>query len=241
MTGILKWRPLFLNALVVLWAVTALVPDAGAEGRREVSFVRRTDGTGDALPVTRGASGAADAAREAKNRRYDRMFAQPVDLNGAPKRYELRTPWWSKLPLLPVGQSDLIVLAEVTDARAYLTPSRSGLYSAFTLRVIDKLHGADAGGQVVAERVGGAVIHPDGGVTALTVALQGVPQMGGTYVMFLRRIGADYELLTGYAIANGRVAPLDGRGTTLGFERYDGTEANAFLKEVRAAVAARGK
>jgi len=42
--------------------------------------------------------------------------------------------------------------------------------------------------------------------------------------------------LTGYLIGDGRIEPLDYSPGVVGFERYSGANANAFIEEIRSSL-----
>jgi hypothetical protein len=208
--------------------------------RVELTFVKPA-GAEDALPVATTEADDGDHARKTKSARYDRVLPKPIKVAGASERHELNTRWWNGLASLPVAQSDRIVLGQVVNARAHLTPSGTGLYSEFTIRVLESIHGPGTAQELIKVlRVGGAVLHTDGTATTFRVAYQGMPAIGNRYVLFLRNADTDLEIVTGYDVTSGKVVPLDGKGGTLVFARHATAEVNAFLAEVRTAVGARG-
>lgn len=232
---------LVVACVVALGASSHSVAGQESAQRVELSFVRPA-GAKDALPVAVAAADDGDKARREKNARYDRLLPNAINATGKSERHELETRWWSGLASLPVAESDSIVVGEVVSGRAHLTPSRTGLYSEFTVRVLKSIRGSGRAQELIrALRAGGAVLHTDGTATTFRVAFQGMPAIGNRYVLFLRTAGPDFEIITGYDITSGKVAPLDGNGATLGFERYAGAEVNAFLTEVHTAAGARGK
>ena len=156
------------------------------------------------------------------------------------------------MPALPIAQSDAVVLGEVTDAQAYLSDDRSGIYSEFTIRIDELLKNDSqsslaAGNMAVAERPGGKVRFPSGKVQRYGIDKQGMPRVGGRYVLFLKSNGAgqDFSIVTGYELLNGTVFPLDsvrsGNGNSaLPFDTYKGANEINFLASLRDAVAAEG-
>jgi hypothetical protein len=123
---------------------------------------------------------------------------------------------------LPVTQSDVILVGEVTDAKAYLSNDRVGIYSEFAIRADEVLKNGSPllitpTGSVVLEREGGRVRFPSGSVQRYAIANQGMPQVGKRYLLFLKSIedDQDFSIITGYELNTGRVSPLDGKGTTL--------------------------
>ncbi len=79
------------------------------------------------------------AKRKAKNKRYDKSSSQPIKEEKEPIIRVLSGHWAKGLPALPVEQSDIIIIGEVTGAQAYLSNDKTGVYSEFTLRVEEAL------------------------------------------------------------------------------------------------------
>ncbi|HEX8138632.1 MAG TPA: hypothetical protein VF544_13780 [Pyrinomonadaceae bacterium] len=154
-------------------------------------------------------------------------------------------------PALPAAQSDLIVVAEVTDAEAFLSADKTSIYSEFTLSVGEVLGGASAGAvlpgaSITAERGGGAVRFPSGRIVRRAFMGKPFPRTGRRYVFFLKRNqeGESFSILTAYELRGGRVFPLDGldlRGRTVpqlaAHQRYAQMDEAAFLTAVREAIA----
>jgi len=193
------------------------------------------------------------ARRKAKGKRYDKGRPEKVEeLPDQITPLPLIAHWWQGLPALPVAQSDVIVLGEIIDAQAHLSDDRSGIYSEFTIH-IDELLKSDSqsslaeGNKAVAERLGGKVKFPSGKVQQYSIYKQGMPRVGGRYVLFLKRNGEgqDFSIITGYELRNGTIVPLDNAhsgsgGSELPFDAYKGANGVSFLASVRDAVAAQG-
>jgi hypothetical protein len=144
------------------------------------------------------------------------------------------------MPALPTAQSDAIVVGNVLAGKAYLSNDRGAVYSEFPVRVEDVLKNSSPvplyfGERINAERWGGAVRFPSGKVQHYRVAKRGVPQTNEKYVLFLKYNGEDFDILTGYAINDGRVSPLDGDGN-LQFSKYEAAPFDVFLRELREAI-----
>lgn len=193
----------------------------------------------------------ADAARRDKNKRLNKPGAKPIT-DGDQVR--VRTShWWSRLSALPVEQSDLVVVAEVVNAEAFLSDDKTNVYSEFTLRVEESLkHNSQVqlpyGSSIVAERQIGAVRFPSGRIQRYKTHRQDAPQTGKRYVLFLKRDSqtSGLAILTGYELRAGRVIPLDGEDVKdqradLPFAKYRGTAENTFLGAVREAIAGAGQ
>lgn len=193
----------------------------------------------------------ADTARRAKNKRLDKPGTKPIK-DGDTVR--VRTiHWWARLSALPVEQSDLVVVGEITNAEAFLSGDKTNVYSEFTLRVEEIFKNNSqvqipSGSSIVAERQIGAVRFPSGRIQRYKTHRQGAPQTGKRYVLFLKRDNQapDFSILTGYELRAGRVIPLDGEDVKdqradLPFARYRGTDENTFLGAVREAIVRAGQ
>lgn len=101
----------------------------------------------------------AKARRNAKGERYNNKGSQPIRDAGSPYERTWTGHWRQGLPAIPVDQSSLVLVGEVTDARAYLSNDQTGVYSEFTIRIEDILKSdrADsvaAGNTIAIERWG---------------------------------------------------------------------------------------
>lgn len=119
------------------------------------------------------------------------------------------------LPAFPVGQSKAIVIGRITDARAYLSNDKTGIYSVFTVMLDDLIVSPDTslapGSSIEAEREGGRVRFPSGRVHLYRTSEMNMPVLGGRYVLFLTT-GSDeavFRIVTGYELRDGTVSPLD--------------------------------
>lgn len=177
-----------------------------------------------------------------KSARYGGRFAPLPARAERPLLLSATERWWEGLSAVPAGRSDVVVIGHVNSARAHLTEGNTGLYSEFTVRPFEVLKGAlkeSASGDLIAERAGGAFRLPDGSLGQYRLNGQGMPRVGGKYVLFLKWNGAgqDYNILTGYELKAGRVFPLDGPDDAPELSRYAGSDEAALLRAVREAVA----
>jgi hypothetical protein len=136
---------------------------------------------------------------------------------------------------LPVEKAAAVITGVVSDAKAYLSNDKSGVYSSFSVIIDDVLKnpGRLAVGQTIEiEREGGRVRFPSGRLHLYMVAEQDMPHTGSRYVFFLAKTEEDFvfEVITGYEIRGDRVYSLDELPQT---RSYDGTSAATFLQELR--------
>jgi hypothetical protein len=185
--------------------------------------------------------------RKAKNKRYDKSGSRPIKEEQGEFTRVLSSHWAQGLPAIPVEQSDIIVVGEVTETQAYLSNDKTGVYSEFTLRVGEVFKNDDTaslypGIIVTAQRTGGAVRFPSGQIQKYKTGGQSMPRIGRRYILFLKRINEsqDFSIITGYELRDERVVPLDGTsagGEKLQFDDYKGFSVTAFLTVVRDAIA----
>jgi hypothetical protein len=192
------------------------------------------------------------AQRNARGKRYDGSMrvAEPHPDAGAKGVLD---SWMQTLPAFPVDASDAIVRGEITNAQAYLSPDKTGVYTEYTVHVEEVLkQDADApvlaGGLVDAQREGGRVRFPSGRVQSYITHYQGVPLTGRGYVLFLKRNEQSdaFNILTGYEQRDGRIYPLDGVDLPKGaseipqFAAYKGVDEASFSKALRGAISRLG-
>jgi len=151
--------------------------------------------------------------------------------------------WFNNLPALPTAQSSAIVVGEVATAQAYLSEDTKGVSTEFNVKIEEVLKNdgsiaTSPGNMLTIERLGGRVKLPDGTIGQYWVAGQEMPKVGQRYVMFLKSDSPEQAptILTGYAIRNGLMAPLDEAVGT--FQGYQGKAEATFLNELREAIAA---
>jgi hypothetical protein len=120
------------------------------------------------------------------------------------------------LPAFPVARSKAIVIGSITEARAYLSNDKTGVYSVFTVLVDDVITNSSAtsftrGTSVEAEREGGRVKFPSGRVHLYMANELDMPEVGKRYLLFLADGGTDtgFQIITGYELREGLVYPLD--------------------------------
>lgn len=184
------------------------------------------------------------AKRRAKNKRYDNRSVLPLphykDKEQGVQEYN---GWETRLSPLPVIESDAIVIGEITNAQAYLSNDKSGVYSEFVTRADEALKSergqVTAGQLMLVQREGGRVKYPDGEVAKFIIVGQNMPRIGRRYVLFLKSNGEgqDYSILTGYELRAGSVFPLDQPGSKSKFDTYKDLDETTFRRALHDAIA----
>src|SRR5687767_2462654 len=119
------------------------------------------------------------ARRNARGKRHDGSLrvGEPHPESGAKG---ILDSWMQKVPALPTVISDAIIIGEISDAQAYLSPDKTGIYSEYTARVeqVVKQYAKapiSVNGVVDSQREGGRVRFPSGRVQSYITHYQGVP------------------------------------------------------------------
>lgn len=183
------------------------------------------------------------AKRRAKSKHYDNRAVLPLphykDKGQGVQEYN---DWETRLSPLPVVQSDAIVIGEITDAQAYLSNDKSGVYSEFVTRADEVLKSergqVTAGQLMLVQREGGRVKYPDGEVAKFIIVGQNMPRIGRRYLLFLKSNGdgQDYSILTGYELRAGSVFPLDQPSSKSKFDTYKDIDETAFRRALHDAI-----
>jgi hypothetical protein len=153
------------------------------------------------------------------------------------------THWETKLPALPVTESQAVVIARVVDAKAHLSEDETFVYSEFTVKLDEVVKSdGDAGlaphNAIAVLRMGGRVKFPSGHVTLQLIKGQNMPRLGWQYVLFLTRSGGhdDYQILTGFELRGDSVFLLDAPAEGHPMYRYQGADRESFLNDLRSAA-----
>lgn len=178
------------------------------------------------------------AKRRAKGKKYDKetSVVHPSLVEIAEVRH-----WPTDFPAIPVAKSNVVLIGQVTDAKAYLSPNETGVYSEFSVLIKEVLKNVTpeplkSGDRFTVEREGGRVRYPSGHISKYYIAGLGMPRPGHTYVLFIVKEGDSYSIATAYELQAGAVSPLDQSGV-VNFDKYKGWAEADFLNEVRKAVA----
>jgi hypothetical protein len=243
---------LLLLAVLAIAGLTTLAALPGQEQNRTTSTQQESAEAEQPPVADYAAPESADpekrAKRRARGKRYEGQswVREPHPTAGDAGRID---SWMLEMPAFPTESSDAVVIGETTDAQAYLSNDKSGVYTEFTVRV-DEILKNDAtaplivGETVAAQREGGRVRFPSGRVQRYRTHYQHLPRAGRRYVLFLKRNdeGQAYYIRTGYELRAGHVHPLDGVNMNKGaselpqFAAYKNADENTFLRAVREAV-----
>jgi hypothetical protein len=143
------------------------------------------------------------------------------------------------LPAFPIEQASAVVIGTITDAKAYLSNDKTGVYSTFTVLITEVLKSFEklrSGNLVEAEREGGRVKFPSGRVHLFMVSEQDMPRVGSRYVLFLKETDTEsvFEILTGYELGAAAVYALDDLPKS---RCYENSPPTKFVNELRAKLA----
>lgn len=182
----------------------------------------------------------ADAAerlkRSTRGKKYDNSDwrVHPDTVSDSTVRVDSGDP---NLPALPFQKSSAVVVGQVTDAHAYLSNDKTGVYSVFTFQVNEVLKNSSSvrlttASTIEVERDGGRVRFPNGRLHLYMISEQDMPQVGQRYVLFLTggSDGSVFEIVTGYELRDGRVYSLDNLRNA---RKYDGRDEASFVSKLR--------
>lgn len=116
---------------------------------------------------------------------------------------------------LPVEQSSLIIVCEITNAEAVLSNDGTGVYSEFTVQVnevlkSDSTESITKGDSIFVERQGGKLKLPSGKLAVERVVGTRMPRVGKNYVLFIiKHPDNSMYIYSGYELSGNQVTPLD--------------------------------
>lgn len=182
--------------------------------------------------------------RSLRNIHFDKSSERKIVEDSRIKEITQAESWVESLPAIPVGKSDVIISCSVTNAEAYLSQNKSGVYSEFQVKITEILYSSDSARALNAEQVitvnreGGSVRFPSGHVQTYRLSGTGALEKNGSYIVFLRIADSlkGYMLLTAYKYENEKVYPID---NLLNAESYHGKSYSEFVKEINLAVSSR--
>ena len=143
------------------------------------------------------------------------------------------------MPALPFAGSSAVIVGQITEAKAYLSNDKTGVYSVFTVQIHEVIKNSSqlsvsAGSSIEVERDGGRVRFPSG--RTLIYVATNMPQVGIRYVLFLTNAQSptDFQILTGYELREGKVHPLDDDLPNL--RTYENADETTFLTQLHTAA-----
>ena len=207
--------------------------------------------TDDQLPVVdyavpNSANPEERVKRHKRSKRYDNsaLVVEPQKPGGSIISIDHTV---GQMPALPVNLSDAVVIGDVTDAHAYLSNDKTGVYTEFTIGVDeivkDTTGSLQLGSSISAQRIGGRVRFPSGLVQNYGISYLGMPRTHRRYVLFLKKYDDSdaFTIVTAYELRAGEAHPLDGVNLARGagelpqFARYKGMDETKFLNRIRTA------
>ena len=251
-------RKILIPVIVVLLGATALAMLV-TQNQKQVSHKLHAQHDRTTYPVADyGSPEPSDSKRKARKKRHN-IRLKPydnVDVRQLMLTESSQSSWGGPPshapaePALPAGHSDVVLVGEVVDAKAFLSEDKTNVYSEFTLVVGEVLKNSTTielapGASVITTRPGGAVRFPSGKVIQRGSGGKPFPLAQRKYVFFLKydAAGQDFPLMTAYELREGRVIPLDGLdidGRLLepyaAYQEYKGTDEATFINKVREAI-----
>lgn len=225
--------------LPVVFGMTALVavPKRQEQISNSRSKPRKTDVSH--FPIVEfDSSETKDAKRKTRAEKHDKSHwsVHPDSVSDSTVRVDSVD---LSLPAFPTRQAQAVIIGTVSDAKAYLSNDRSGVYSVFVVLIEEVLkHSAKlaVGSAVEVEREGGRVKFPSGRTHLYMISEQDMPRVGGRYVFFLSETSTEdvFEIITGYEIRPDSVSPLDELPQSRAYENV--TPGN-FLNELKESLA----
>jgi hypothetical protein len=178
--------------------------------------------------------------RKLANGRYDGMgwvFKKPYpDDSGSGLEDEKDPP-----SLVPVTESDFIVVGQITESHAHLSNDKLGVYTEFSIQV-KRILKEDAAKKIVldesitADREGGYVRYPNGQKIFYENSNRSLPQLGKEYVFFLTsdKQSPSYNILTLYELKESGITRLDYVQNIDDFkDRYKNATKATFIEAIR--------
>jgi hypothetical protein len=248
----LSHRSFLVLSIVLILSIVATIASLRGQSQKTSSpAVREWDDESYGPIADYSAPEPADP-KERNKRQYEsrRFNGRHLKEDSRVEESLLIDEWLYRLPAFPVTLSDAGLVADVTDARAYMSEDKAGVYTEFTVRVAEVLKdnqaSIGAGSLLATKREGGRIRFPSGHILRYGLEYQGMPRVGKRYLFFLRRNEADENpyILTRYELRAGHVFPLDGvhqhrgAGKLSQFTAHENADEGVFLNAVRDAIAA---
>jgi hypothetical protein len=174
------------------------------------------------------------AKQQARGQKYDKSSwgLHPDAASDTVVRVDAIDP---NLPALPFDQSAAVILGQITDARAYLSNDKTGVYSVFNVQVNEVFKNSinpslSPSSVIEVERDGGRVRFPNGRLRMYLISETGMPKVGLRYVLFLSNSDVGFRIITGYELLEGKVYRLDDLPN---LQTYDNSDEINFLSHLR--------
>lgn len=236
-----KFIALTLPLIFALAAPVVVVPGKGREHKAQTQAQRRPFEESRFPIADYLAAEPTDpterAKRQARGKRYDKSSwgLHPNAASDTVARVDSVDP---NLPALPFDQSAAVILGQITDARAYLSNDKTGVYSVFTVQVNEVFKNSInpslfPSSIIEVERNGGRVRFPNNRLRMYLISEYGMPKVGLRYVLFLTKSDSGFEIITGYELVEGKVYRLDDLAN---LKTYDNSDEMNFLSELRTRI-----
>lgn len=196
------------------------------------------------------------AKREKKNKNHNLRSTKKIDSkrfmiteerNSSYGGFDSDTP---AEPAIPAARSNVVVIGDVTDSKAYLSEDKTSIYSEFTVNIDEVLknNSSESIGMkssIISSRSGGAVRFLSGKVIKRLFDGKPMPRNKSKYLLFLKYDSEEmnYHIITAYELRKGEVIPLDGllrngriAEQLAAHQSYRGISETAFLNLVREAI-----
>jgi hypothetical protein len=165
------------------------------------------------------------AARELRQTKSTRYNGGRCDITATTEDHECFFEQYepAALPVIPLDQSTIVCIGQVTKAQPYLSADRTHIYTEITVRSEELLkHPGDfrlsSDRTLIADQLSGGMKLSSGRVVSdnTRAGFMGKPRIGGRYVLFLRQVheGMDLEILKAYELRDGKVFKLTEDGST---------------------------
>lgn len=175
--------------------------------------------------------------RKQLNARYDNQEWVMKNVHpetGKVGRYTESTP----PPLIPVQESDVVIIGRVVSVEAHLSNDKSGIYSQYTIKVDQSLKNTlgkklERGVLIQIDRAGGVVRYPNGQCVLYLESDKGLPDVGREYAFFLKseNKGESLAIVSLYELQNNQTVPLDSGHPADDIKRLG---RSSFIEKIRA-------
>ncbi|MBC8028642.1 MAG: hypothetical protein H7Z16_00900 [Pyrinomonadaceae bacterium] len=232
---------LTLPLILCLATLLIIIPGRGQGEKQPAKNARQFDE--NRLPIADySAPDPVDPAerskRQARGKKYNKSSwrVHPNSASDSMVRVDSVDP---SLPAFPFEKSCVVVVGHVTEAHAYLSNDKTGIYSVFRIQVTEVLKNSlkiplTVASLIEAEREGGRVRFPNGRLHLYLINEQDMPRVGLRYVLFLTNTNEEpnLQILTGYELREGKVYSLDNLPNTRKHENVDEVKLLSELRQI---------